>query len=229
MFGSRFGAILIRPARSPRGRRRCVTRNVSNFMGQTSDSSAALANADIFFYPLQRDHYGTAENALVEAMSLGLTPVVLNNPPEMAIVRDSETGFVAKSIEEIGSLAGDAAFAARRAGKISRNAIRDVTETRSPVLVRTGLHDPVAWLAERAGPPLRLRRAIGGTPAEWYLSTQRIAGAAWTPARNGGGDTASKGRWPISKRRSLAMNLFLASESLAPENSSRPAAATVSG
>ncbi len=33
--------------------------------------AAALANADIFFYPLQPDHYGTAENALVEAMSLG--------------------------------------------------------------------------------------------------------------------------------------------------------------
>src|SRR5207237_8584324 len=47
-----------------------------NFMGQALDSSAALANADIFFYPLQRDHYGTAENALVEAMSLGLTPLV---------------------------------------------------------------------------------------------------------------------------------------------------------
>ena len=39
-----------------------------NFMGQTADSSVALSNADIFLYPLQRDHYGTAENALVEAM-----------------------------------------------------------------------------------------------------------------------------------------------------------------
>ena len=41
------------------------------FMGETSDPAAALADADIFFYPLQPDHFGTAENALVEAMSLG--------------------------------------------------------------------------------------------------------------------------------------------------------------
>src|SRR5438552_2075000 len=44
-----------------------------NFMGPASDPAAALADADIFFYPLQRDHYGTAENALIEAMSVGLT------------------------------------------------------------------------------------------------------------------------------------------------------------
>ena len=36
--------------------------------------AVALSDADIFFYPLQPDHYGTAENALIEAMSLGLTP-----------------------------------------------------------------------------------------------------------------------------------------------------------
>ena len=59
---------------------------------------------DIFFYPLQPDHYGTAENALVEAMSLGLMPVVLDNPAEMAIVRDGETGFVARSIERCTAL-----------------------------------------------------------------------------------------------------------------------------
>jgi glycosyltransferase involved in cell wall biosynthesis len=44
-----------------------------SFMGQAPDSSVALENADIFLYPLQRDHFGTAESALVEAMSLGLT------------------------------------------------------------------------------------------------------------------------------------------------------------
>ena len=71
-----------------------------HFGGQTAEPATALAAADIFFYPLQRDHYGTAENALIEAMSLGLAPVVLDNPAEMAIVRDGETGFVARSIEE---------------------------------------------------------------------------------------------------------------------------------
>lgn len=164
-----------------------------NFMGQASDSSAALANADIFFYPLQRDHYGTAENALVEAMSLGLTPVVLNNPPEMAIVRDSETGFVAKSIEEIGSLLEMLLLLPDVRERISRNAIRDVTENRSPV--QSAQDFMILWLGLLSEPArlCDLRRAIGGTPAEWYLSTQRIAGAAWTSARMEGASRPSKG------------------------------------
>ena len=66
-----------------------------NFRGETANAVTALADADIFFYPLQPDHYGTAENALIEAMSLGLVPVVMNNPAERAIVRDGETGFIA--------------------------------------------------------------------------------------------------------------------------------------
>ena len=135
-----------------------------NFMGQASNSSAALANADIFFYPLQRDHYGTAENALVEAMSLGLTPVVLNNPPEMAIVRDSETGFVAKSIEEIGSLLEMLLLLPDVRERISRNAIRYVTENRSPAQSAQDFMILVAWLAERAGPPLRLATRYRGNP-----------------------------------------------------------------
>jgi glycosyltransferase involved in cell wall biosynthesis len=164
-----------------------------NFMGQASDSSAALANADIFFYPLQRDHYGTAENALVEAMSLGLTPVVLNNPPEIAIVRDSETGFVAKSIEEIGSLLEMLLLLPDVRERISRNAVRYVMENRSPA--QSAQDFMILWLGLLSEPArlCDLRRAIGGTPAEWYLSTQRIAGAAWTPVAMDGASRLSKG------------------------------------
>jgi glycosyltransferase involved in cell wall biosynthesis len=68
--------------------------------GHTLDPASALAQADILFYPLRRDHYGTAENALVEAMSMGLVPVVLDNPAEMKIVAHGKSGFVAHTIDE---------------------------------------------------------------------------------------------------------------------------------
>jgi glycosyltransferase involved in cell wall biosynthesis len=68
--------------------------------GHTLDPVSALAKADIFFYPLRPDHYGTAENALVEAMSLGLVPVVLDNPAETEIVTDGQSGFVGQTIDE---------------------------------------------------------------------------------------------------------------------------------
>ncbi|MCD2174635.1 glycosyltransferase [Rhizobium sp. C4] len=107
-------------------------------MGQTDDPAEALAGLDFFFYPLDREHFGTAENALVEAMSAGLTPLVLDNPAERAIVTDGVTGLVAGSVEQcVGALTrllaeprlreelGDAAAleAARRfRPEVSRNA-----------------------------------------------------------------------------------------------------------
>jgi|SRR5215467_1742452 glycosyltransferase involved in cell wall biosynthesis len=151
-----------------------------NFMGLATDSSIALSNADIFFYPLQPNHYGTAENALVEAMSLGLTPLVLNNPAEMAIVRDGETGFVAKSIEEIGSLLQMLLLLPDVRAQISKNAIRDVTETRNPLL--SAREFMTLWLGLLCETPryCDLTRAVGGNPAEWYRSTQCLSEAPWT-------------------------------------------------
>src|SRR6476646_8902798 len=152
-----------------------------NFMGQASDSSAALANADVFFYPLQRDHYGTAENALVEAMSLGLAPLVLDNPAERAIVQDGQTGFIASSIDEIGSLLEMLLLLPDIREKISRNAIRAMTETRSPAMSAQDFM--LLWLGMLAEPArvCDFASAIGSTPAEWFLSTQRLAGRAWAP------------------------------------------------
>jgi glycosyltransferase involved in cell wall biosynthesis len=164
-----------------------------NFMGPTPDPVAALADADIFFYPLQRDHYGTAENALVEAMSLGLTPLVLNNAPEMAIVRDGGTGFVAESIEEIGSLLEMLLLLPDVREKMSRNAIRHVAETRSPT--RSAQDFMILWLGLLSEPARHcdFRNAIGENPAEWFLSTQYLPGAPSILPGGEGAERPSKG------------------------------------
>ena len=126
-------------------------------MGPTSDPKAALADADIFFYPLQRDHYGTAENALVEAMSLGLAALVLDNPAEKAIVHDGKTGFVASSIEEISSLLEMLLLLPDVREKISRNCNRCDCGDSNTRDVRAGFHDPLARHACRTGARLRFR------------------------------------------------------------------------
>ena len=151
------------------------------FMGRTSDPASALADADIFLYPLQREHYGTAENALVEAMSLGLAPLVLDNPVEKAIVEDGKTGFVASSIEEIGSLLEMLLLLPDIREKISRNAIRAIAETRTPAM--SAQNFMILWLALLAEPArvCDFASAIGSTPAEWFLSTQLLAGTSWVP------------------------------------------------
>lgn len=100
--------------------------------GHTLDPRAALAQADILFYPLRRDHYGTAENALVEAMSLGVVPVVLDNPAEANIVKDSYTGLIAGSIEGAIAAVDRLMRSPGLRRKFSGNAMRDVARTRAP-------------------------------------------------------------------------------------------------
>lgn len=151
------------------------------FRGRTSEPARALSEADIFFYPLQRDHYGTAENALIEAMSLGLVPVVLGNAAERAIVRDGETGFIARSIDEAASLLDMLLVSPGLFEGMARKAAAHVAQTRTPKLAA---HDfMVLWLGliARAPQACDFARAIGATPGEWYAATQHLPGTSWAP------------------------------------------------
>ena len=163
------------------------------FRGQTAEPAAALSDADIFFYPLRPDHYGTAENVLIEAMSLGLVPVVLNNAAEMAIVRDGETGFIARSIEESAALLQMLLSSPDMRERISRNAVEQIAETRTPVQsVRDFM---IVWLGMLSKSPRHcdFRAAIGNNPADWFVATQCPPGAQWTSPRWKGAQRPTKG------------------------------------
>jgi glycosyltransferase involved in cell wall biosynthesis len=147
-----------------------------HFGGQTSEPAAALSRADIFFYPLQPDHYGTAENALIEAMSLGLAPVVLNNPAEKAIVRHGETGFVAQSIEECAELLQLLLSSPDLRERISGNAMRDVAENRTPAGSARKFLDLWRALLDEQPRPANFRSIIGDSPADWFLATRCLPG-----------------------------------------------------
>jgi glycosyltransferase involved in cell wall biosynthesis len=163
------------------------------FCGETSEPTIALSEADIFFYPLQPDHYGTAENALIEAMSLGLAPVVLSNPAEMAIIQDGETGFIAHSIEECASLLQRLLASPELRERVSRNAVRYVAETRTP---RHSARNFLSlWLGLLNEPTKHcdFRGVVGDSPRDWFLATQCLAGATWDSSGWANPDTSSKG------------------------------------
>jgi glycosyltransferase involved in cell wall biosynthesis len=65
--------------------------------GYSDNVAKELAGFDILPYLLNPLHYGTTENALLEAMAMGVIPIVLDNPAERCIVRDGETGLVVNS------------------------------------------------------------------------------------------------------------------------------------
>jgi glycosyltransferase involved in cell wall biosynthesis len=123
--------------------------------GHTLDPVSALAEADIFFYPLRRDHYGTAENALVEAMSMGLVPVVLDNPAEMKIVAHRKSGLVALTIDECVSCLRRLVQAPSLREEMGASAAREA-QTKSPA--RSANAFVKLWaslIAERGRVPVR--------------------------------------------------------------------------
>lgn len=142
--------------------------------GHTLDPASALAEADIFFYPLRRDHYGTAENALVEAMSMGLVPVVLDNPAEMKIVAHRKSGFVAHTIDECVSWLKRLVQSPSLREEIGANAAREA-QIRSParsantfVELWTGLIAERGNGAVRPDPRLRRRDRSQRVPVRQY-------------------------------------------------------------
>lgn len=69
-----------------------------DFVHRANDIEGILSRADLFGYPLRPDHFGTGEQALLEAMGAGVAPVVLGNPAERSLVEDGETGIIAADI-----------------------------------------------------------------------------------------------------------------------------------
>lgn len=71
-----------------------------SFEGRVPSIWEYLPKFDVFGYPLQPKHLGTCEQALGEAMLVGVVPVVMNNPAEKYIVQDGYSGLVAHSERE---------------------------------------------------------------------------------------------------------------------------------
>ncbi len=72
------------------------------FSGYSLNVLENLSEFDVFGYPLNPNHYGTAENVLLEAMGAGVVPIVLNQCTEKYLVQNMQTGLVVNSISEYG-------------------------------------------------------------------------------------------------------------------------------
>lgn len=61
-----------------------------------------LSTINVLAYILNTRHYGTTENSLLEAMSMGIVPIVLDNPAEKCIVENRKTGLIVRNPKEFG-------------------------------------------------------------------------------------------------------------------------------
>ncbi len=70
------------------------------FTGYCVDVKSQLTKMDVFGYPLNKKHFGTTENALLEAMTAKLPVVALNQNTEKYIVSHLNTGMLVGDKQE---------------------------------------------------------------------------------------------------------------------------------
>jgi glycosyltransferase involved in cell wall biosynthesis len=145
-------------------------------LGETLRPAEALAQADIFLYPLQPKHYGTGENALVEAMSMGLVPVVMNNLAEKMIVTHNKTGLVAESVEDCIKQVDALIASPTLRERLSNNAKEFVAEKCTPKQSADQFVELWGKMMATAPKHHNFKAAIGNTPLEWFLATQQLRG-----------------------------------------------------
>lgn len=161
--------------------------------GQTTDPRAALQAAGIFFYPLREDHYGTAENALIEAMSLGLVPVVLANPAECAIVTDGVNGVVAVDPADMAARLGRLLAEPEERARLSGPAKATARERYQPRRSADLLEEHYRALMAEPKMITDFASLLGAGPADWFLSTQQRDGSGGQARMFAAGGALSKG------------------------------------
>jgi len=72
------------------------------FTGKVDNVIPYLEQMDVFLYLLRPDHYGTCEQTLGEAMSMGIVPIIWDNACERQIIlsEDGFCGYRVNSIED---------------------------------------------------------------------------------------------------------------------------------
>jgi glycosyltransferase involved in cell wall biosynthesis len=161
--------------------------------GAHQDPQSMLSAAGILVYLLRPDHYGTAENVLIEAMSLGVAPLVMANPAEMAVVEDGRTGLVATDAADAAVKLAWMLRHPEQVAAMGRAAAATIARTHSAASSARALETCYGELLPHPKRVIDFAGFLGSSAADWFLSTQTRRGVR--PARTdfSSSGAASKG------------------------------------
>lgn len=138
--------------------------------GYINQPEEAFAGMDVLVYLLNPMHYGTTENAILEAMASGVIPIVIGNQVEKTIVINGVTGFVINSPEEfkeaINFLVENPDERKVMAGKASEDIRRRFALEKTVGELAT-VYERVLETERR---PFEFNQIFGAHPENWYLS-----------------------------------------------------------
>jgi len=143
------------------------------FRGYTADVASELADINILPYILNPQHYGTTENALLEAMSMGVVPIVLNNPAERALVINRKTGLIVRTPQEFGDAVTWLANHPESRQRIAREAAQSIRNNFVVRKMSEAFNRHYTSSCEVDKTVIPFTTIFGKSPAEWFLACQR--------------------------------------------------------
>ncbi len=151
---------------------RCRKPDMLDFRGFTNNVGDELAAINVLAYLLNPTHYGTTENALLEAMAMGIVPVVLNNPAECQIVENRITGLIVNSPVEFAEAIQWLSSNPHERDKLGEQAAKSVREQYSIEKVESSLNSHYMDVFAMSKKEIAFREVFGNEPAKWFLSCQ---------------------------------------------------------
>ena len=143
-----------------------------DFRGYTTEVVSELSTINVLAYLLNPRHYGTAENALLEAMAMGIVPVVLDNSAERNIVEHLRTGIIVRSSTEFADAIEWLAHNPLERSAIGMRAaitIRDRFSLDNMNTLFCKYYEEVNAENKKA---IEFSNIFGTSPAEWFISCQ---------------------------------------------------------
>ncbi len=136
--------------------------------GYINEPSSVLMNLDLFVYLLNPLHYGTTENALLEAMACGVVPIVIDNPVERTIVTHKETGFLVNTPKEFASVLNFCKNNPDEILRMSRNCCTEIRKRFSLKRTEKELRTHYLKLVDSSKQHHNFRELFGKKPEEWF-------------------------------------------------------------
>jgi len=150
-------------------------KNLINFLDFVDPISKIHPDIDVLVYFLNPFHYGTTENALIEAMSSGIVPIVINNPTEMGIVKNKKTGLVVKTPKDFYDAIRWLKDNPKERLKMSRAASRFVRASFNPKKSAQLFNNIYLELILNDKKTVNFSYVFGSEPSNWFLKFQKHA------------------------------------------------------
>ena len=146
--------------------------NLLKFTGYTADISSELNKINVTPYLLNPYHYGTAENALLECMAMGIVPIVLNNPAEICIVDNMDTGIVIKTKKEFADAINWLKENPLERKEIGRRAAIKVREKFNLSKMSNSFLEIYSNVINQEKKIIPFKSIFGNNPSDWFISCQ---------------------------------------------------------